>query len=79
MATTVQRHDVPAAERAQDVTTPAREVSREEGRQILDRAARRRLGVSGQEFLQRWDAGEYVGKADEPDIARVAILIPFGR
>jgi len=57
----------------------AHEVSPEEGRQILDRAAQRRLYMSGEDFLQRWDAGEYVGRADEPDVARVAILIPFGR
>lgn len=66
------------------VTTPdrgmrAHEVTSEEGRQILDRAARRRLQISGEEFVRRWDAGEYVGKADHPEVARVAMLLPFAR
>jgi len=60
-------------------TLCAREVSREEGHRILDVAARRRLGISGEEFKRRWDAGEYVGKAAQPDVSRVAMLLPFGR
>lgn len=55
------------------------EVTPEEGRAILDRAARRRLHMSGDEFIRRWDAGEYEGKADRPDVSRVAMLLPFGR
>lgn len=53
------------------------EVTRAEGRAILDRAARRSLGVSGEEFLRRWDAGEYENY--DPDAVEVAMLIPFAR
>jgi len=54
------------------------EASREEGQAILDRAAREVLNISGEEFLRRWDLGEYEG-ADDPAITRVAMLIPFAR
>ncbi|MGH3089357.1 MAG: hypothetical protein ACRDSJ_18850 [Rubrobacteraceae bacterium] len=36
-----------------------RQLTREEGRELLDRHARRYLGISGEEFIRRWDAGEY--------------------
>lgn len=54
------------------------EASREEGIEILDRAARQALGISGEEFLRRWDAGEYEESEDRA-VARVAMLIPFAR
>jgi hypothetical protein len=54
------------------------EVSREEGREMLDRAAREALNISGDEFLSKWDAGDYAD-ADDPAVTRVAMLIPFAR
>jgi hypothetical protein len=54
------------------------EATREEGRALLDRAAREVLQISGEEFLARWDAGEYES-ADDPAVTRVAMLIPFAR
>jgi hypothetical protein len=55
------------------------EVGKEEGFRILDEAARRWLDISADEFLRRWDAGEYAGKADTPSIMNVAPLIPLAR
>jgi hypothetical protein len=54
------------------------EATREEGREMLDRAAREVLNLTGEEFLARWDAGDY-RDADDPAITRVAMLIPFAR
>jgi hypothetical protein len=54
------------------------EATREEGQAMLDRAAREVLGISGDEFLAKWDAGEYED-SDDPAITRVAMLIPFAR
>jgi hypothetical protein len=54
------------------------EATREEGRGMLDRAAREVLAISGDEFLTRWDAGEY-RDSDDPAVTRVAMLIPFAR
>ena len=54
------------------------EATPEEGRAMLDRAAREALNMSGEEFLRRWDAGDFEDKED-PKITRVAMLIPFAR
>jgi hypothetical protein len=54
----------------------------DEGREFFDRQARRLLGISGEDFLRGWDAGEYDAIADDPDhpeVMRLAMLIPFGR
>lgn len=45
---------------------------------MLDRAAREVLNMSGEEFLERHDAGEFADP-DDPAITRVAMLIPFAR
>ena len=57
----------------------AEELSPEEAHAIFDRVAREELSISGEEFLRRWDSGEYEGRADQPNVARVAMLLPFGR
>ena len=54
------------------------EATREEGRAILDRATREVLNISGDDFLARWDAGEYQD-SDDPALTRIAMLIPFAR
>jgi hypothetical protein len=56
-----------------------RELSREEGRALLDELARRYLSMSADEFVSAWDAGELNGPFDSADVARVAMLLPFGR
>lgn len=51
-------------------------MTREEGLRLLDRQARKYLGMSGEEFVARYRAGEI----DDPcrlDVARVAILLPL--
>lgn len=59
---------------------PAKEISEEEGEKIFDETARRKLGISGEEFLRRWDAGKYSNLADEnPRAQEVAMLIPLVR
>lgn len=55
----------------------AKILSREEGRKLLDRQARRHLGMSGEEFIRTWKAGEFKDP-DRPEIMRVAFLLPFG-
>ena len=52
-----------------------------EGRKLLDRIARQELGIGGEEFLRRWDAGEI--DPDDPDshlqVMTVEAYIPFAR
>lgn len=49
----------------------------QEGRELLDRQARRYLGMSGEEFVRKWKAKEFEDP-DRPEIMQVAFLIPFG-
>ncbi len=54
----------------------------EEGRALFDREARLWLGLSGEEFLRRWDAGEYRNLPDTLEgrnVLRVIFLLPFVR
>jgi hypothetical protein len=57
-------------------------VTPEEGRAIFDEEARRVKGMSGEEFIRRWEAGEYKEIADSAGylhIGRLASLIPLAR
>jgi hypothetical protein len=56
-----------------------RELTFQEGKDLRDRAARRYLQISGDEFLERWERGDYDDDPDRPEVMRVAMLIPFGR
>ncbi len=64
-------------------TNGYRQLSHEEGRALLDRQARRYLGISGDEFVRTWDAGLYGDPDDRtknsPGVMRVAMLLPFAR
>lgn len=54
----------------------------EEGRAIFERQAQRTLGISGEEFLRRWDNGEYQPVPDDTEgrkIARMSMMISFAR
>lgn len=37
------------------------ELSQREAEEAFDAVARREMGISGAEFLRRWDAGHYAG------------------
>ena len=54
----------------------------EEGRAQFDALARRLIGISGDEFIRRWDAGAYrdIDVTDENRrMLRLSMLIPLGR
>jgi hypothetical protein len=46
----------------------------EEARQHFDRSARRLLGISGEEFLRRYDAGEYDRELEDRELRGVMKL-----
>ena len=54
-------------------------LSQEDGRRILDEQAQHYLGMSGAEFLRRWDAGEYAENPDRPEVMRLVMLLPLAR
>ena len=54
----------------------------EEGRRVFDEAARTWLGISGEEFLRRYDAGEYADLVESEDNRRIVdlyLMIPLAR
>ncbi|GEM_PF-635714 len=55
-----------------------RELSLEEGKELFDRTARYFLGISGEEFLRRWDAGE-ITNPDTPEVMPIIMSLPFVR
>lgn len=65
-----------AEDRPEPESLDATEATLEEGAEIIDRAARERLGISGAEFMARWDRGCY-RDGDDPDVTGVVMLIPF--
>ncbi len=54
----------------------------EEGRRMFDEAALAMVGMSGAEFIRRYDAGEYAEIADDAahrNIIELGLMIRFGR
>ena len=67
---------------AEPVTSGSVVLSDEEARAIFEEQARTTMGMSGDEFIRRWDAGEFDAIADDPDhreIMRLVMLINFAR
>ena len=59
-----------------DLVTP------EEARALFDRRARQLLHISGEEFLRRWDAGEYRPVPDNAEgrkVGELVMMLPFAR
>jgi len=57
-------------------------LSEEESKRLFDSTARYLLGISGDEFLRRYEAGEFDEIEDTPDGRRVEfvrMLLPFVR
>ena len=61
------------------IRKPPLVMTAEEGREMFDQVARRRLGMSGDEFIRRWDAGEFDGEPERLDVMDVAMLLPLVR
>lgn len=54
----------------------------DESRQFFDRQARRLIGMGGEEFLRRLDAGEFEDVADDRTrhaVMKLKMLSSFGR
>ena len=46
---------------------------------LFDRPVHYYLGVSGEEFVARWESGQYKGPDAEPGRMSVVMLLPFAR
>lgn len=62
-----------------DVVPEVHELSADEGRALFDKTARKLLGISGAEFLIRWDRGDFQDERENMAVTKVAMLIPFAR
>jgi hypothetical protein len=63
-------------DKPQDPIPGVRYVSRDEGIERLDRAARRWLGMSGEEFVRRYRAGE-IPDPDRSEVIRLSTLMQY--
>lgn len=63
---------------ALDRLPEVRELTPEEAKALVDRYARTYLGISGDEFLTRYDRGEYRDVQD-PWVSQMEALLPFAR
>lgn len=49
-----------------------------EGWELLEKHAQQYLGMSAQDFVDRWDRGDVLDP-ERPDVMRVAMLLPLVR
>lgn len=66
---------------AQSAVSPAHnpfvdEIDEIEGKALVDKQARKYLGMSAEEFAARYEAGD-IPDPDRSEVIRVAILLPF--
>ncbi len=56
-------------------------MSEREAGEVFDGIVRRELGISGAEFLRRWDAGDYAGTDvdDFAGLSEVVAAVPLVR
>lgn len=64
---------------AADRPVEQHELTEEEEFEIFDRQARRYLGMSGEQYIEAWNAGAFDDDPDRPEVMRLAMLLPVGR
>ena len=71
------RRPIESNESGEDLIMP-----KEEALAYFEREIQRLMGMSGAEFIRRYEAGEYEDLEDIPEtrhVLKAAFLIPFGR
>lgn len=66
------------AQTAEPTTSQYIELTAEEGRAEFERHAQELLGISGDEFVRRWNAGVYDDVADDGEHPEIIFLAMFG-
>ncbi len=72
----LRTEDVAATATDEPLLPPIRWLTHEEWLAKIDRAARRYLNMSGEEFARTWKAGEFEDP-ERPEVRRVAMLLCF--
>lgn len=62
--------------RRNNAATKFQWLSNDEAWSVFDRMARQYLEMSGEQFMEKWEAGEFSGNVDRPEVLRVAMLRP---
>jgi hypothetical protein len=65
---------------ARQQTTDVELLTPEEARAVFDYQARQLVGLSGDEFMRRWNAGEFHEQFDLPgheDLTQLVMLMPL--
>lgn len=62
-----------------EMSYPLEQFTEDEAHETFDKNARFYLGMSGNEFLQRWDAGEWQDDIDQPGVISMYMLMPLVR
>lgn len=59
----------------------AEELTERDAAELFDRICQREMGVSGAEFLRRWDAGDFAGVDVDavPGLTDVVMALPLVR
>ena len=54
-------------------------MTREQGRRMFDRQARKYFKMSGKEFIRRWEAGEFGDPENpyRPELVALTMQVPF--
>ncbi|MDQ3432556.1 MAG: hypothetical protein M3467_10140 [Actinomycetota bacterium] len=71
------KEDSRECHRQDSARTQPHEFTAEEARAVFDERAQRLLGMGGEEFRRRWEAGEL--DPDDDRVLRLAMLLPLGR
>lgn len=53
------------------------EFTKEEAHALFEEVAQRNLGISGDEFRERWHRGDYDDDPDRPEIMNVVMSLPL--
>ena len=65
---------------AKDGAPPIYTVTPEHGRRLFDEVVRREVGMSGEEFVRKWQAGDFATIPDDEEhrsIIELTLLIPL--
>lgn len=69
------RHSESNSTEQDELLPPIHDASAEEWWDIFDSLALNRLGMSGTEFIRRWDAGD-IEDPDRTDVMMLVLMIP---
>jgi hypothetical protein len=62
-----------------DFDDASRELDDSEAKELFEAAVQKRLGISTEEFLKKFDAGQFKDREEDPLLVRLFSLLPLVR